>query len=158
MDFKMQSTQSNSQHTENLIFELKQSGAPRFLMSMFQLPEGLHTIQIDNEYLPPENQIGRLEIWYEGEDRRVSLVHVNTFEAAAAKAQELEPVYTFFDIIGDRLSVSHGTEQSAPEQPQYIFQVQDLANLTSIEDFCELTNLKMVANKSGTEPIQTEGI
>lgn len=155
----MESTDHKSQAsqiaTKDLVYELQSSAAPRFLLSLFQLPDGHHGIIIDNDELSADDRQGQLEVWHVDGVRNAMLVYSNTHQGA----QGLEPVYSFYTVNGPELGVSHGTSQSEPDTPQYTISLADLANETSIEDFCDLHSLRMVAAKCGLEaPLPTTDI
>jgi hypothetical protein len=147
--------QQDAKMRADLIYELRKSDAPRFLLSLLQLPAGLHRIIIDDPTLSKDEQVGELIVEEDETGRKAELVYVRSFPTS----ESLTPIYHVYVQQKDTLSVSQTIDGNAPEKPHDLFAISDLANQTSIEDFCDFCSIPMgtsLSGKAAPEPIQEE--
>ena len=138
--------------TAAVLHALERSAAPRFLVSLLELPAGEYLIPVDDASLGPQDRRGDLVVSAEGGERRAELRYVNSFSTEAARQIGLEPVYTHILIRDGELRLHRGTDPYTPETHQQVQAIQDLVDEVAIAEFCEVAGLAMDAGNAGRRP------
>lgn len=127
---------------------LKRSEAPRFLLPLIAAELGEYRVEIDDLTLT-EPATGTLIVRQEGGYRSAHLQYVHRFAPSRDSDLKLDPVYTHFAIefLGPNktphLLFARSLDPWMPDEPSISVTLVDLANQTSIEDFCDFAGIPL---------------
>ena len=140
------------QATADVLHALERSAAPRFLISLLELPPGEYVIPVDVASLEPQDRQGDLVVSHQDGERRAELLYVNSFSTEAARRMGLEAVYTHILVRDGQLQLSRGTDPSTPENYQQVQALSDLADEVAVLDFCDFAGLPTDPAFTGQRP------